>query len=57
MLQLQSTPSPLTTLLRKLARFGRFVVFLATAGWLFPHVCTEGMNLSQIQNDHMAGQQ
>jgi hypothetical protein len=34
----------------------RFVVFLCTAGWAFPHVCTEGMDLTKIQNDHRASQ-
>jgi len=23
----------------------RFVAFILTAGWAFPHVCTEGMKL------------
>ena len=47
--------SPLSTrVIRKLGRLGRFVVFLCTAGWLYPHVCTEHMNLTRIQNDHMA---
>lgn len=38
----------------KLSRAARFVVFLCTAGWLFPHTCTEGMDLTRIQNDDMA---
>ena len=38
----------------KLVRLGRFMIFLCTLGWLFPHVCTEGMDLTKIQNDHMA---
>lgn len=42
------------TVLRKLGRLGRFIVFLCTAGWAFPHVCTEGMDLTKIQNEHMA---
>ncbi len=37
-----------------LARLGRFILFLCTAGWLFPHTCTEGMDLSSIQRDHLA---
>ena len=40
--------------LRKLRRLGRFVIFLCTAGWAFPHVCTEDMDLTRIQNDHSA---
>ena len=39
---------------QKLARLGRFIAFLCTAGWLFPHVCTEGMDLSKIQRDQLA---
>ena len=39
---------------QKLARLGRFIVFLCTAGWLFPHVCTEDMDLSKIQRDQLA---
>jgi hypothetical protein len=42
------------TVLRKLGRLARFIVFLCTAGWAFPHVCTEGMDLTRIQNEHMA---
>jgi hypothetical protein len=42
-------------LLSKLARLGRFIVFLCTAGWLFPHASTEGMDLTQIQQDRIAG--
>jgi hypothetical protein len=49
----ESTASVPTTLLRKLGRLGRFVVFLCTSGWLFPHACTEGMNLTRIQNDQL----
>ena len=40
--------------MRKLSRLGRFVVLLCTAGWAFPHVCTEDMDLTRIQNEHMA---
>ena len=50
----ESTASLSTTILRKLGRVGRFVLFLCTSGWLFPHACTEGMDLTKIQNDHMA---
>lgn len=38
----------------KLSRAARFVAFLCTAGWLFPHICTEGMDLTRIQNEDMA---
>ncbi|MCC7079156.1 MAG: hypothetical protein IT530_00670 [Burkholderiales bacterium] len=41
---------------RGFVRLGRFLVFLATAGWIFPHVCTESMDLTRIQNEHSAGQ-
>lgn len=41
-------------LLRGFVRIGRFLVFLGTAGWLFPHVCTESMDLTRIQNEHSA---
>jgi hypothetical protein len=40
--------------IRKLGRLGRFIVFLCTAGWAFPHVCTEGLDLTKIQNEHRA---
>ena len=36
----------------KLARFGRFVIFLCTAGWGFPPVCTEDLDLTSIQKDY-----
>lgn len=50
------TGAPLSaTVLHKLARLGRFIVFLCTAGWLFPHASTEGMDLTQIQKDRIAG--
>ena len=45
------------TVLRKLGRLGRFIVFLCTSGWLFPHASTEGMDLTKIQNDRMAKKQ
>ncbi len=48
--------TPLTpTIMSNLARLGRFLVFLCTAGWLFPHASTEGMDLTKIQNDRIAG--
>ena len=50
----QSGTPPSSPLVRKLLRFGRFVIFLCTGGWAFPHVCTEDMDLTKIQNDHMA---
>ncbi len=39
----------------KLARLGRFVIFLCTAGWAFPHVCTEDIDLARIRNEDKAG--
>ncbi|MGH8637108.1 MAG: hypothetical protein ACREUX_17760 [Burkholderiales bacterium] len=44
------------SLIHRLVRIGRFLVFLGTAGWLFPHVCTEAMDLTRIQNEHSASQ-
>ena len=41
-------------LMRRLGRLARFFVFLCTAGWLFPHACTEGMDLTKIQNERLA---
>jgi hypothetical protein len=41
-------------IVRKLGRLARFIVFLCTAGWAYPHVCTEGLNLTRIQNEHTA---
>jgi hypothetical protein len=46
--------SPSATMIRRLARLGRFVFFLCTAGWAYPHVCTETLDLTKIQNEHMA---
>lgn len=51
----ESTPSLPAVLLRKLGRLGRFIVFLCTSGWLFPHACTEGMDLTRIQKERSAG--
>ena len=45
----------MSPIIRKLGRLGRFVIFLCTAGWAFPHVCTEGMDLTRIQNQRRAG--
>lgn len=45
-----ATPPP-PSIARRLRRLGRFIVFLCTAGWLFPHVCTEDMDLTKIQHD------
>ncbi len=42
------------SLVSRLARLGRFIAFLCTAGWAFPHVCTEDMDLTQIQKDQTA---
>jgi hypothetical protein len=38
------------SVIRKLGRLGRFVIFLCTLGWAFPHVCTEDMDLTGIEN-------
>ena len=54
MSQSESSAISTATMLRKLGRLGRFVIFLCTAGWAFPHICTEGMDLTKIQNEHMA---
>lgn len=43
------------TLGQKLGRLLRFVAFLGTAGWAFPHVCTEDLDLTRIQRDQSAG--
>jgi hypothetical protein len=50
----QSTTALPNASLAKLGRLARFVVFLCTAGWLFPHTCTERMDLTRIQNEHSA---
>ena len=54
MSQSAPTVSLAATLVRKLAHLGRFIIFLCSSGWLYPHVCTEGMDLTRIQNGHMA---
>ena len=38
------------SVIRKLGRLGRFVIFLCTFGWIFPHVCTEDMDLTGSPN-------
>jgi hypothetical protein len=43
------------TIGQRLLRLARFLVFLCTAGWAFPHVCTEDLDLTSIQNDQIAG--
>jgi hypothetical protein len=50
----ESAASLWTSIIRRLRRLGRFLLFLCTAGWAFPHVCTEDMDLTRIQNEHMA---
>ena len=52
MAPMTESPESASTL-RKLGRLARFLIFLCTAGWAFPHVCTEGMDLTRIQNGHM----
>jgi hypothetical protein len=42
-------------LVQTLVRLGRFVIFLCTFGWAFPHVCTEDLDLTAIQNEHTGG--
>ncbi len=57
MVSIEAGANPLVgRLLRGFVRIGRFLVFLGTAGWLFPHVCTESMDLTRIQNEHSARQ-
>jgi hypothetical protein len=56
MSQYGNSAAPSTTpLVRKLGRLGRFIAFLCSFGWLYPHVCTEDMDLTKIQNDQTAG--
>ena len=52
----QPNPDLLSALLARLGRVFRFVVFLCSAGWLYPHACTEGMDLTRIQDAHRSGQ-
>jgi hypothetical protein len=42
-------------MIRKLVRLARFVIFLCTAGWAFPHVCTEDMDLTRIEDEQRGG--
>ena len=42
-------------LVRKIGWLGRFAIFLCTFGWAFPHVCTEDMDLTAIQNGQTGG--
>ena len=57
MASIEAGANPLfSRVLRGFVRIGRFLVFLGTAGWLFPHVCTESMDLTRIQNEHSARQ-
>jgi len=46
---------PSRSFARKLGRLLRFIVFLATAGWAYPHVCTEDMDLTKLQEDQSRG--
>ena len=41
--------------IHQLGRLVRFVIFLCTLGWAFPHVCTEDMDLTAMQNEHTGG--
>ncbi len=52
--QTQSSTALPNSILARLGRLARFVVFLCTAGWLFPHACTEGMDLTRIQHEDTA---
>ena len=51
-----SSPPP-KTWSQKLKRLLRFLVFLGTAGWAYPHVCTEDMDLTKLQDDQSRGVQ
>lgn len=50
----ESAASLWISMIRRLRRLSRFLLFLCTAGWAFPHVCTEHMDLTRIQKEHMA---
>jgi hypothetical protein len=54
MIDTNATKVPKAPAIAMFARWGRFILFLCTAGWLFPHTCTEGMDLSKIQGGHLA---
>jgi hypothetical protein len=47
-------PASSTSVGHRLGRLSRFLVFLCTAGWAFPHVCTEDLDLTKIQDEHAA---
>lgn len=49
----EETSGSRTSITAKLARFGRFIIFICTAGWAFPHVCTEDLDLTRIQKNYM----
>jgi hypothetical protein len=51
MSQTGKTTEPSAAFLLKLGRLMRFIIFLCTAGWAFPHVCTEDLDLTAIQNE------
>ena len=36
-------------------RIFRFFIFLLTWGYIYPHVCVEGMDLTKIDENHAAG--
>ena len=40
------------TVIATLGRLGRFILFLCTAGWAYPHVCTEEMDLTRMQKEN-----
>lgn len=50
-----NTAAHAKSLPRRIARLLRFIAFLCTGGWAFPHVCTEDMDLTQLQNDQSRG--
>ena len=45
----------LKPMIHKLARLGRFIIFLCTFGWVFPHVLTEDLDLTEIQERQERG--
>ena len=45
----------LESMTAKLARLGRFIIFLCTAGWAFPHVLTEDIDLTRIDEERRTG--
>jgi hypothetical protein len=52
-----SAASLSSSISRRIRRLGRFLLFLCTAGWAFPHVCTDDMDLTRIQDEHIARKQ